>query len=94
MAHCVSATTNALIDRPNNGRRRDALCSSFGGCERGTPKDRLNKIRIERLLVPDVLPRGHQGVQTVLEGHDLESHVAGGQDENPDSVGTHRRSDG
>lgn len=35
-----------------------------------------------------LVPNGHQGVQTVLQSHDLESHVEGGQDEDTDSVGT------
>lgn len=34
----------------------------------------------------DVLCGGRQGVETVLESHDLEGHVAGGQDEDADSA--------
>lgn len=41
----------------------------------------------------NVLAHRHQGVQTMLESDNLESHVTGGQDEHANSVKTHKHSD-
>lgn len=43
-------------------------------------------MRVKLLLISNVFPHGHQGVQTLLKSHNLESHVTGGQDKNTNSV--------
>lgn len=48
---------------------------------------------LKLLLISNVFPHGHQRVQTMLKSHNLESHVTGGQDENTDSVKTHKHSE-
>lgn len=51
----------------------------------------LNFSRLGRQLLPvtDVLCGRRQGVESVLESHDLEGHVAGGQDEDADPANIH-----